>query len=642
MAPEPGETWSRSTARAAYAIDAWSQGYVDIDARGHLTVHPDGAGTPGIDLLSIIDTLARRELEPPFLVRFPGVLRHRLGEIERCFREAIAFEEYDGHHCLAYPVKANQNSHVIGTFLDCDTCERHGLEVGSRPELLAALSLAGQRLVLCNGPKDRDYLELVLLCQRAGQNVLPVVESVPELHSLLELASQFAARPRLGLRVKLSTPGTGHWGSSTGPSSKFGMFMPQVQRAVVVLRDRGMLDCLELLHAHLGSQIPDMATIKDAVAELARIYVQLVRLGAGLRMLDIGGGLGVDYDGTRTAGDSSMNYTLQEYASDTVWRIKTTCDEVGVPHPTIISESGRSLVAFHAALLFRVVAGTGHESLQPPDLDELSLPGESPQPLTDLLNRYRDVTRATCLEYYHDAVQALEQARYLFNLGYLDLEGRCLAEQLFWALSRKIQHHAAELERVPDDLTQLPSLLSDLYACNLSVFRSLPDCWAVQQLFPVVPLHRLLQEPTRHARLVDLTCDSDGCLGSFVGPQGPETELLLHALDSGQPYFLGAFLVGAYQEALGGAHNLLGRPAVVAAGLGADGELELEVLAGPEPARQVLQGAGHDVPTLRRQLTRLTAEAVRSGRLAPDEEALLLGIYDAALEQTTYLRQLGS
>jgi arginine decarboxylase len=630
---EPTEQWTTLDAAELYDVASWGKGYFSVGANGNLHVHPTKDPARSIDLKKLVDTLVLRGISLPILIRFGDILRHRLSEIYQAFESAIAEHGYQGQYCCVYPIKVNQQRQVIEELFQYGRRFRFGLEAGSKPELLAVLALAdNQTPIICNGFKDDEYIEMVMLARKIGRHIIPVVEKYTELEMIAEHARRIGVRPAIGLRLKLATRGSGRWKSSGGYRSKFGLTVSEARRALERLRELGMPDCLELLHFHLGSQITNIRFIKAAVIEAARIYVEMARAGAGLKYLDVGGGLGVDYDGSQTDFESSVNYTLQEYANDVVYHIQNVCDEAGVPHPTIISESGRALVAYHSLLVFNVlgVSGLGEEEAP------AELPPDAEQPLVDLQETYNSLSVKNLLEAFHDAQQALDQALNLFSLGYLSLEQRCLAENYYWAICRRIQRLTHELEYLPEELEGLDAMLADTYFCNFSLFQSMPDSWAIRQLFPIMPIHRLNERPTRHAILGDISCDSDGKIDQFIDRRDVKRTLPLHPFN-GEPYYLGAFLLGAYQEILGDLHNLFGDTNAVHVSLGENGEVILDNVIKGDTVREVLEYVQFNSEVLLSQFRRDVEAALREGRIGYEESGRLLRFYEEGLYGYTYL-----
>jgi arginine decarboxylase len=627
------KAWSVHDASELYEVARWGHGYFSVSDAGHLQAHPTMDPAVGIDLKELIDRLQLRGISLPVLVRFTDILRHRLGEIHAAFQAAIAQNQYQGAYRCVYPIKVNQQRQVVEEVLDFGRPYGFGLEAGSKPELLAVVALADNATpIICNGFKDAEYIETAMLAHKIGRNIIPVVEKYTELGLLLDAAEKAGVRPQIGVRVKLAARGSGRWQSSGGFRSKFGLTVTEIMRGLEELKARGMEDCLKLLHFHLGSQITNIRIVKGALNEAARVYTQIAKLGAGLQYLDVGGGLGVDYDGSQTNFESSMNYTLDEYANDVVYHIQTVCDEADVAHPTIVSESGRAVVAYHSVLVFNVlgVSGFGDEKV-PTTADP-----DWEQPVIDLVETYNNVTARNALETFHDAQQALDMALSLFSGGYLPLEQRSIAENLFWAICTKLQKITQTLTDVPEDLQTLDEQLSDTYFCNFSLFQSIPDSWAIKQLFPVMPIHRLDEKPSKHGVLGDITCDSDGKLDRFVDRRDVKKTLPLHTVN-GAPYYLGVFLVGAYQEILGDLHNLFGDTHAVHVSLDPNGHARLDTLIKGDTVREVLDYVEFDAEILLGKLRTDVETAVREGRVDYEGAGRLLRFYEDRLRGYTYL-----
>jgi arginine decarboxylase len=630
------EQWKVHDALETYGIRHWGKGYFGINTTGHVTVHPNKNPEQGIDLKELVDQLQTRGIQLPILLRFTDILRHRVGEIHDAFKAAIIEYGYQGEYCCVYPIKVNQQRHVVEEILDFGRPYNFGLEAGSKPELLAVLALTNglPTPIICNGFKDDEFLKMTVLARKIGKEIIPVVEKFTELEVLVRYAQELNVRPILGVRVKLASRGAGRWKYSAGFRSKFGLTIAEVLEALNYLNERGMADCLQLVHFHLGSQITNIRSIKGALTEAARVYVELARVGAGVRYLDVGGGLGIDYDGSQTDFESSVNYTLQEYANDVVFRVKSVCDEAGVPHPTIISESGRAVVAYHSLLVFDVLGVSNFDRFQAPP----QIPEDAPQPIRDLSSIFRDLSKKNFSESYHDAVQSVDEALNLFNLGYLSVELRAIAEQSFWAVCGKLLKIVRELDYVPEELQGLESMLSDTYFCNFSIFQSIPDSWAVKQLFPIMPIHRLNEPPTRRAVLGDITCDSDGKIDQFIDLRDVRKTLELHPFN-GQPYYLGAFLLGAYQEILGDLHNLFGDTNAVHVSLDDDGEVNLDAVIKGDTVREVLNYVQYSAEELVARMRKDVERAVRSGRISLEESRQLVRFYESGLEGYTYLEE---
>ncbi|MCA9668741.1 MAG: biosynthetic arginine decarboxylase, partial [Myxococcales bacterium] len=584
-----------------------------------------------------------RGIHPPVLLRFSDLARHRLQSLRSAFDAAIEDNEYEGKYAAVYPVKVNQQRLVCSEIRDFAAELGFGLEAGSKPELIAVLALTvghNEMPIVCNGFKDREFIETVVLATKLGRNIVPVVERFSDLELIVELSRQYSVRPRIGIRIKPAARGTGKWISSAGARSKFGLSAGEVMRALELLKAHDMADCLKMVHFHIGSQLSDIRRLKSAVTELAYFYAELRRLGAGIEIIDVGGGLGVDYDGTASAFDSSVNYTMREYASDIVYRIKTACEDAGVPHPTIYSESGRAMVAYSSVLVFDVLGRFCFDAESDPQAVRAMLEGEAeddqPQPLWDLLSAMDNLNDRNLLESFHDALQARDEVNNLFSLGYVTLPMRAAAEGLFWQLGKRILERSRKLGELPDEMETLAAGLSDIYYCNFSVFQSLPDAWAIGQLFPVMPLHRLHQRPTRLATLADITCDSDGKIERFAGDRDIKRTIELHELDGDNPYYLGAFLVGAYQEVLGDLHNLFGDTHVVHVSVDESGWSIDEVVEG-DSVRQVLGYVGFDSAQMTRRLRQDIERSMREGRLDVSEGRALREFYESSIAGYTYL-----
>ena len=629
------EQWTTADASDLYEVPRWGNGYFSVGPNGNLLVHPDKDPTKSIDLKSLVDRLQVRGIDLPILLRFAEILQHRLGEIHGAFATAMKEGGYRGDYCCVYPVKVNQQRQVVEEVLQFGRPYRFGLEAGSKPELLAVIALADNDTpIICNGFKDPEFIETVMLAQKIGRNIMPVVERFSELQLILEYAEKLGVRPRIGMRVKLAARGSGRWQASGGFRSKFGLTAGELLRGLEVLSARDMQDCFQLLHFHQGSQITNIRHIKAALTEASRMYTELVKRGAGLRFLDVGGGLGVDYDGSQTNFESSVNYSLQEYANDVVYHVQNACDEAGVPHPTIISESGRAVVAYHSMLIFGVLGISEHGGN-----GEVTEPAvEAEQPLHDLMETYQNLNIRNLLESYHDAQQALDTAMSLFASGYLPLDQRSAIEILYWSICRRISKLSKQLDFVPEELEGLTAALSDTYFCNFSLFQSIPDSWAIKQLFPVMPIHRLNERPTREAVLGDVTCDSDGKIDQFIDRRDVKRTLPLHALHN-EPYYLGAFLIGAYQEILGDLHNLFGDTNAVHVSTDARGEVVLDAVIKGDTVREVLDYVEFDPEHLVQRLRDAIEQAVREGRICDQQAGQFLRFYEEGLGGYTYLEE---
>ncbi|MFO0426038.1 MAG: biosynthetic arginine decarboxylase [Planctomyces sp.] len=629
--------WSSIDAAEMYEVPRWGNGYFSVGEGGNVFVHPDRNPARGVDLKELVERLQKRGLDVPVLLRFNGIIKDRLQMLHKAFADAIREHGYNGKYACVYPIKVNQQREVVEKVVEYGREFGFGLEAGSKPELLAVVAMTeAQTPIICNGFKDAEFIEMALLAQKVGRHVIPVVEKYTELELILKYAERLGVRPQIGMRVKLAARGAGRWQSSGGYRSKFGLRANEILMALDELKRRGMEDCFTLLHFHLGSQITNIRQVKAALNEAGRVYTELVNRGAGLKYMDVGGGLGVDYDGSQTNFESSMNYTLEEYARDVVYSIQTVCDDAGVAHPNIISESGRAISAFHSVLIFSVlgVSQQGSET----SAENLTPSEEADQSLHELYQTYRSINQRNALESYHDAQQAIDTVMTLFNTGHMPLDHRCMAENIYFAICNKIWTLTSSMEFVPEELERLDRMLSDNYFCNFSLFQSIPDSWAIKQLFPVMPIHHLNQRPTRHAVLSDITCDSDGKIDQFIDRRDVRRTLMLHEF-SGQPYYLGIFLIGAYQEILGDLHNLFGDTHAVHVDLSETGEVILDTIVKGETVSEVLDYVQFRGRDLIHKLQGAVEIAVREGRINHSEAGQFVKFYEEALNGYTYLEE---
>jgi len=626
--------WTVKDSLELYNVNGWGRGFFSINEAGHVEVTPAGANSAKIDLKELVDDLRSRGLNLPLLIRFSDILRTRVQQLCGAFQQAIAENDYRGSYRGVYPIKVNQQRHVVEELVEYGRPYNLGIEAGSKPELLVALALHDnpEALILCNGYKDRAFIETALLAQKLGRRVIITMDRIGELPTILTAARELDIRPTIGIRARLVTRGAGKWVESTGDRSKFGLTTAEMVSAVELLRTEGMLDCLQLLHFHIGSRITNIRAVKDALREASRIFVELHGLGANMRYLDCGGGLGVDYDGSQTNFHSSVNYTLEEYAADIVSQIAEACNARGVPHPDIVTESGRALVAHHSVLIFNVLGTNEILAGQIPE----SLDKDEHPVIKQLYETYAGVSRKNFQEAYHDALQVKEEAITAFNLGYLDLKARARVEELFWATCEKILKIVRDLAYVPDELEGLERQLTDTYYCNFSLFQSLPDHWAVRQLFPTLPIDRLNRAPSRRAVLADLTCDSDGKMDQFIDLRDVKHFLELHP-PNGEPYLIGTFLVGAYQEILGDLHNLFGDTDAVHVKLDGDDYTVEHVVEGDSVA-EVLSYVQYSKEDLISRVRRAVEAALREKRLTMAESGRFMSRYEEALEGYTYLK----
>jgi arginine decarboxylase len=638
----PTQPWRIADSLDLYLVNAWGKGYFSINDAGHVVVRPDAQTGRDIDLFEVVEGLKARDLTTPVVVRFSDILANRLKSLHAAFQQAITENDYRNGYAAVYPIKVNQQRLVVEEVYRYGKEFGFGLEVGSKPELLAVMAMTENepdRLTICNGFKDDSYIEAVTLATKLGRTIIPVVENYDELALILKHADKYGVRPRIGVRVKLFSEGSGRWAESAGDKSKFGLFITEILELFKALKERNMLDCLQLVHCHPGSQLQDIRRVKEAINELAHVYAELKLMGAGLKYIDVGGGLGVDYDGSGTNFASSMNYTLNEYANDVVYRIASVCNAREIPHPMIISESGRAIAAYSSVLIFNALGYSALDKFNVTGDERTDYGGneELPQPVQDLFEAYRAVSERRLVECFHDAITARDQVLQMFNLGLLSLEFRGLAERLYWSTVAKIRDCARKLERRPEELDDLESMLSDNYFCNFSIFQSLPDSWAIDQLFPIMPIHRLDERPTRTGVLADITCDSDGKIDKFVSLRDVKRALELHELRPGEEYYLGAFLVGAYQETLGDLHNLFGDTHVVHIRLHDEGGWWIEEIVKGDTANKVLEYMEYDVAELYPALARDCERAIRDGRMTLAESQLLKRFYEGELDGYAYL-----
>jgi arginine decarboxylase len=630
--------WTVKDSVELYQVPNWGAGFFGVNERGHVEVQPQGPAGPAVDLYELLPAFRERGLRTPILVRFSDILASRVRGIATAFARAASEYGYQGRYRGVYPIKVNQQRHVVEEIIRFGSAHRIGLEAGSKPELLAALAMLDTpgALLVCNGYKDREYVETALLAQQIGRTPILVVDRFEELEIAIRTSRELGIRPHLGVRARLTTRGSGKWVDSTGERSKFGLAAAEIVGAVERLRAENLLDCLELLHFHIGSQITAIRAHKDALREASRIFVGLHQMGARPQLLDVGGGLGVDYDGSQTNFHSSMNYSVQEYANDVVASIQEACDDAGVPHPDLITEAGRAMTAHHSVLIFDVLGVSEMRSPEAPEVPS----DDDHRILHDLAEVWNGLSRKNAQEGWHDLLQLKEEASTLFSLGYLDLRERARVEQLFRAGCQKLLHIVRELPQVPEDLQDLEKALADTYFSNFSMFQSLPDHWGFKQLFPVMPIHRLGERPTRRGVIADLTCDSDGKIGQFIDQHDVRDVLELHPW-TGEPYYLGVFLVGAYQEILGDLHNLFGDTDAVHVRVSADGTTSIEHVVEGDSVREVLAYVQYERTALLSRIEAAIDAALRSQRITLEESVSLRKHFEQALEEKTYLSPAG-
>jgi arginine decarboxylase len=625
--------WTIDDASDLYSIRNWGSPYFSINDDGHVEVTPARDRKRVIDLKLLVDDLIARGINLPILLRFTDILQSRIRTLAQAFREAIDLHDYSGRFRGVFPVKVNQQSHIVEDIVRFGRPYDLGLEAGSKPELLVVLALLDtpDALIICNGYKDRDYIETAILAKKLGRNPVIVIEKYTELETAVEAAERLGQDPTLGMRVRLSSRGAGRWEGSAGDESKFGLTIGEIVDGIEFLREKGKLHCLKLLHFHIGSQVSAISAVKNALREATRIFAEMYRLGAPMSILDVGGGLGVDYDGSRTNFPSSMNYTVSEYAADVVHAIQSACEPLGVPHPDIVTESGRATVAYSSVLVFNVL---GVASLDVSETEVILAEGEH-EVIRNLKEALDGISRKNFQEAFHDALQYRENAITLFEVGILDIRQRAQVERIFWQICARILNVVHNLPYVPDELEGLERSLADIYYCNFSVFQSAPDSWAVGQLFPIMPIHRLKSKPTRRAILADITCDSDGKIDKFIDLRDVKHALELHPFD-GKPYYLGMFLVGAYQEILGDLHNLFGDTYAVHVSVDEDGYTIDHVVEG-DSVSEVLGYVQYTRSALVARVRAACEKALKAGALTMEESGRLLNAYQRALDGYTYL-----
>ena len=638
--PESEPTWTIEDSESLYGIKGWGEPYFSINAAGNVTVAPQGVSRAiPLDLYELVESLKQRNIELPLLIRFSDILADRLERLYACMNRAIARYNYGSKYQGVFPIKCNQHRHLIEDLMRYGKSCNLGLEAGSKPELIIALAALEanhnreelQPLLICNGYKDQEYIETALLAMRLGQKPIIVIEQPEELALTLEMSRQLDIKPILGVRAKLNTRGVGRWGNSTGDRAKFGLSIPQILKVFEKLEIEGMLDCLQLLHFHIGSQISAIAAIKDAIREASQIYVQLAKMGANMQYLDVGGGLAVDYTGSKTNFPASKNYNMQNYANDIVAQVKEACDQAEVQNPILVSESGRAITSHQSVLIFDVLATSDDDCTLPP----LTAEKES-LVLNNFWETYQSINETNYQETYHDAIQLKEEALSLFNLGYLSLEERSRAEQLYWACCHKIASIIQDRDDVPEDLADLATKMASIYYANLSIFQSVPDAWAIKQLFPIMPIHRLNEEPAARGILADLTCDSDGKIARFIDRKDVKEILELHPLQEGKSYYLGMFLVGAYQEIMGNLHNLFGSTTVAQIEITSQGYQIQHIVKG-DAIKNVLNHVDYDAKDLGEIMRRRTEIALTENRITIKEAQKLLSNYQRGLSSYTYL-----
>ncbi|MCL2260698.1 MAG: biosynthetic arginine decarboxylase [Fibromonadales bacterium] len=627
--------WTIDDSRELYNVKGWGISYFNINELGHATVAPLKDDGPTIDLADIMRELSRKDIATPVLLRFPDILDSRIEKINNCFEKAIEEYKFQGNFYNVFPIKVNQQRTVLEEVLQHGKKFNIGLEAGSKSELHAVLANVDnpKSLIVCNGYKDEDFIELALLAQKMGKKIYLVVEKFSELVLIIKLSKRLKVKPNIGIRIKLASSGSGHWEESGGYQSKFGLGSSELIDALQYIKNRGFSDSVKLIHFHLGSQITNIRHIKSGLREIAQFYAEINSLGFNIEFVDVGGGLGVDYDGTNSTHSSSVNYSVQEYANDVVYAIAETCERLSLAHPNIIAESGRALTAHHSLLVFDVLERTAPAYFEDAKMEITS---ESLDVLKDLHSIYKSLVQKNLNESWHDTVQFHDDVLNSFRMGTINLENRAIAERLFWSIARKAHRIAKDMRHPPYELEVLPKLLAEKYFGNFSLFQSLPDAWAIDQVFPIMPIQRLNEEPTVEVTIQDITCDSDGKIELFVNRGEISRTLPLHTLKENEPYYLGVYLVGAYQEILGDLHNLFGDTNVVHIGCKRD-SYEIEKIIAGESVSDVLEYVNFSDKVLVRTMENWVKDAIQDGKISKQEGREFLSIYRSGLYGYTYL-----
>ncbi len=632
------EKWTNAQSDKIYNLSNWGADLFSINRKGNLCVHPSPKSKYAIDLRGLVDDLIKRKINPPILLRFMDVLEGRIAAINRAFKGAINDNDYPAEYRTFYPIKVNQQRQVVEAITQFGKRYNIGLEVGSKPELLIAIAFAtGKDIpIICNGYKDKAFIETVLYATRIGYDITIVVEKLFELEKIIALSEQIGITPKLGIRVKLSSKGTGKWATSGGEGAKFGLRISEIMTAIQLLQEHEMLGSLNLIHFHIGSQITKIDKIKSALIEGARVYVEMRKLGVNLEYVDIGGGLGVDYDGSKSSYFSSVNYTVEEYANDVVYQIKNICDEAQVSCPNIISESGRAIVAHYSVLVTNAL-NTNARSLTPDFEEVLEAPEKHAPTVKKLVDIYKSIDRHSLREDYHDTLQLIQEAVSLFNLGYLNLHDRAIAEWLCFKIFQKINNIVERLKLVPEELQNFQLSLRQTYFANFSLFQSIPDSWAIDQLFPIMPIQRLNQKPDVNASIADITCDSDGEITSFVGASGRSKFLPLHKVKEGEDYFIGFFLIGAYQEILGDMHNLFGDTNAVHVTFNKKTGYKIDTVIHGDAVWESLKYVQYKGPEILKHVRDTLEKRVASRKITIEESSHFVELLDKTLVSYTYM-----
>lgn len=628
--------WTISDSDRLYNISKWGNDFFHINNKGNISVRPFPTGE-AIDIKELTDNLAKRKIATPVLIRFTDIIKERINTIFNCFQTAVNEYDFTGGFQMVFPIKANQQKEIVETVVNYGKDCAIGLEAGSKPELLVVMAISrdNNSLIVCNGYKDEEFIETALIAQKMGKNVVIVAEKLSEIKLILDTAERIDISPNIGIRIKLTSKGSGRWASSSGQTSKFGLRAVEIVKAVKILKEKNMLDSLTLLHFHTGSQITEIRCVKEVLEEGAHMYTELIKLGACLKFFDIGGGLGVDYDGTRSNSDSSINYTLQEYANDVIYRLKAACEEAGVKEPTVILESGRALLAYHSILVTNIVGVSSCDTVPIPK----ELPADVPAKLTEMLDIFNNIKIKSFREDFHDIIQFHDEMQNLFRLGHLPLEHRGIMEAIYWGTLQKIKKIVDSLKLTDPEFQDIDRILADTYFANFSIFNSIPDAWAIDQLFPILPIQRLDEKPDRNGVIADITCDSDGILNKFVGSGEISNVIPLHTFSDGDNYHIGIFLIGAYQDVLGDYHNLFGAPNLVHISLkGENGNnYEITNVFRGDTVKEVLRYHEYTIPELVNMVRVHLESRVINNELSLEDTASFLETYENGLNGYTYL-----
>ncbi len=629
------EKWTVEKSKELYNVDGWSAGYFGINHEGHVYVKPDKTRADTIDLKSLADDIQSKGYALPALIRFSDILKSSIAQLSQAFEKAIEEHKYTGCYHGVYPIKVNQQRQVVEEIVRFGREHNFGLEAGSKPELQTILAIMDnpEALLICNGYKDETFIRMALMGQKLGKKVFIVVERLGELNIIAKVAQELNVRPNIGLRIKLVSPGSGRWAASGGEHSKFGLGPLELVQAIDIAKAEGILDCIQLIHFHLGSQITNIRQIKRSLSEIGRFYSELHKMGCTVQYIDVGGGLGVDYDGTKSTFASSTNYSVQEYANDVVYHLWEICEQENLPHPNLISESGRALTAHHSILVFNVLDVASF-----PEWDgDLEVKDDAPSVVQELHYVLEQTSNKTLTESWHDALDLKEQAQNQFLMGLITLPDKALFDRIFWGISRKVQKLSTRLKYLPEELKSLHQNLADKYFCNFSVFQSVPDSWAIDQVFPIIPLQRLNEKPTRDAQLMDLTCDSDGVIDEFIGDRNTERTLPVHPIIPNEPYRIGIFLTGAYQEILGDLHNLFGDTHAFHVSLKEDGTWNYEQIIEGEDVADVLNYVSFSSDELSGRMAGFLIQAVQKGSITQKESDWFFKFYRDSFSGYTYL-----